>query len=46
MFHDAEPRHIEADGKGAEALPVLVKQAVEQDPPGGIAERFEDRFHT
>ena len=45
MLHDAEARHRQPLLERAEGLPVLLKQRIEQAPPGRIGEGSEDTVH-
>src|SRR5512143_983167 len=45
VLHHAEARHRQATLEGAERLPVLLEEPVEQLAPGRIAERLEHLVH-
>jgi hypothetical protein len=46
VLHHPEAAHLEATLEGAQALPVLPEQLVEQAPPGGIGQRPEHLVHA
>jgi hypothetical protein len=46
VLRDCLPRHIEVLAQFAKGLPVALMQQIQQPPPAGIGQRFENLIHV